>query len=77
VLQVNQQELETKAVIAKWQESCTGLEKQNTELLTKLEVSAENQAKLQVELQETHQALDDAKARLREDEEAVAKWQGK
>jgi hypothetical protein len=76
LLQISQQELEAKVVIAKWQESCTGLEKQNTELVTRLEVSAEHQGKLQVELQETHQTLNDAKARLREDEDVVAKWQG-
>ncbi|CAB9510979.1 Inherit from KOG: Kinesin family member [Seminavis robusta] len=59
--QLSQQELEAKTAIAQWQESCTSLQEQNTELLSKHE--------------QMQQELNEAKARILEDEDVVAKWQ--
>ena len=75
--QLSQQESEAKAVIASWQQSCAGLELQIKELTSKLEASAKIQAELQQGLEEAQQALENAEARLRDDEDVVEKWQGK
>lgn len=75
--QMGQQEVEAKSVIAKWQESCTELEEQSKDLGQQLEASHEKEHQLGARLHETQKALEDAKASLKEDEDSLAKWQGK
>lgn len=74
--QLNQQEDETKAVIAKWQANCSALEEQNKDLTGRLQVSADNVLVLEAKLEDTQRGLDVAEAKIKDDEDVVAKWQG-
>lgn len=74
--QLGQQEEETKAVIAKWQTTCTALEEQNQNFKSQLQASTENGEALEVQLQEARNGLEEAEKKSKEDEEVLANWQG-
>lgn len=74
--QMGKQEEEAKEAIAKWQESCNALEEQSENLVQQLEASHDKEHRLGAQLQDTQKELEEAKTRLREDEESLAKWQG-
>lgn len=75
--QLGQQETEADSVIEKWQESYNALEEKNNQLSQELAVSSENEGTLQNKLQETQKELDEAQHKLKDDEELLAKDQGK
>ena len=74
--QLGKQEEEAKEAIAKWQESFSALEEKSENLVEQLEASHDKEQQLGAQLQDTQKQLEEARNRLREDEESLAKWQG-
>jgi hypothetical protein len=84
-VQLTEQGENANRVIAKWQESCNALEEKNAQLLGALEscgvgeegvISQEALTALQERLRDTERSLAKAREDMKEDDDAVLRWQG-
>jgi chromosome segregation ATPase len=75
--QLTEQEADSNNVISIWQENCTSLEEQKRDLSQKLEEAGLTERALQQQLHEKEQALDEAREKVRNGEEALETSQSK
>ena len=84
-MQLTEQEENANTVIAKWQESCNSLEEKNAQLLSALEscgvgeegvIGQEALVALQERLRVIEGELARAREDMKEDDDAVLRWQG-
>lgn len=84
-VQLSEQEEEASSAIKKWQESCMALEEKNSELLQALEGAGEGVEgngddaveAMKAKLQETESELENARAKLLDDDDVVTAWERK